>query len=319
MRVDSNYINNPNFFDVLIVGAGPAGLTAALYCQRANLKTAFYEKETPGGKVVKTSFVENYPGYEQISGPDLAMGFFKQVSSLGVKFIFGEVTKIKKFDNIFHVFSSDNLTRYAKAVIIAAGMTEKKLNIEGETKYYGKGVSYCAICDSPLYKNKPVAVIGGGNTALEEALYLSDIVSKVYLIHRRQGFRADASVVDKVKNNKKIELFLDFVPIEFIGENNKINAIKIQNVNDKKMYLIKVDCIFPFIGFIPLSNIVSEFDVINKETGFIETNSKMETKIKGLYSIGDINLKSVRQIATAVGDGAIAGVEVKRYIEENFQ
>lgn len=318
MRIDSNYLNNPNFFDVLIIGAGPAGLTAALYCKRANLKVAFYEKETPGGKVVKTSFVENYPGFSNVSGPDLAMNFFKQVSELGVKFIFGEVTKIRKVGDIFHVFSADGQARYAKVVIVATGMTEKKIGVKNEAEYYGRGVSYCAICDAALYKDKPVAVIGGGNTALEESLYLADIVSKVYLIHRRQGFRADAMVVEKVKANKKIELVLDAVPHEFLGDGKTINGIIIKNVNDNKLLKINVDCIFPFIGFVPTNKMVEGLEITDPNTGFVLVNEKMETAIPGLFSTGDVNNKTVRQISTAVGDGTIAAIEAKRYIENNF-
>ena len=318
MRVDSNYLNNPNFFDLLIVGAGPAGLTAALYAKRAGLKVAFYEKDTPGGKVVKTGFVENYPGFSNISGPDLAMNFFKQVTELGVKFIYGEVTKVRKMDNIFHVFSSDGQARYAKTVIIATGVTEKKLGIKGEDQYYAKGLSYCAICDASLYKDKPVAVIGGGNTALEEALYLSDIVSKVFLIHRRQGFRADNWVVEKVKANKKIQLVLDYVPVEFVGDGKKINSIIIKHVPTNKLAKIMVDCIFPFIGFIPVNNIVSDLKITNEENGFVDVNKKMETKVTGLFCIGDLVNKNIRQISTAVGDGSVAAIEAKKYIEENF-
>lgn len=318
MRIDSNYINNPNFYDVLIIGAGPAGLTAAIYCQRANLKVAFYEKETPGGKVVKTSFVENYPGFSNISGPDLAMNFFKQVSELGVKFIFGEVTRVIKVNDIFHVTSSDGQIRYAKAVILATGMTEKKLGIKGETEYYGKGLSYCAICDATLYKDKPVAIIGGGNTALEESLYLADIVSTVYLVHRRNEFRADASVIEKVRKNPKIKLVLNHIPVEFNGDGKKINHIIIKNVESNQLSKINVDCIFPFIGFLPVNKLVESLDVINKETGFINVNEKMETIVPGLFCIGDLVNKNVRQIATAVGEGSIAAIETKKYIEKNF-
>lgn len=316
MRIDSNYLNNPNFFDVLIIGAGPAGLTAALYCQRANLKVAFFEKETPGGKVVKTSIVENYPGYSSISGPDLALSFFKQVSELGVKFIFGEVTKISKLDNVFHVSSADGQVRFAKTVIIASGMSERKIGVPGEKEYYGRGVSYCAICDAALYKNKPVAVIGGGNTAFDETLYLSDIVSKVYLIHRREGFRAEEMLVEKVKKNPKVEMLLNYVPVEFVSsDKKKINSIKIKNVISNEVKEINVDCIFPFVGFIPINNFVAHLDIVDTETGFIKVNEKMETKIPGLFCVGDVVKKEIRQISTAVGDGTIAAIEAKKYIE----
>lgn len=318
MRVDTNYINNPHFYDLIIIGSGPAGLTAAIYGQRANLKTAFIEKDTPGGKVVKTGFVENYPGFEKINGPDLAMNFFKQATSLGSKFIYGEVINIFKVNDIFHVTTSDNMVRYSKAVIIASGMSEKKLGVEGETKYYGRGVSYCAVCDAALYKNKTVAVIGGGNTALEESLFLADIVGKVYLIHRRQGFRADESVIERVKNNKKIELILDTIPTEFIGDGKKINSIKIKNVLTNEESVKEVDCIFPFIGFIPVNNFFGKLEIKN-ENGFIIADENMQTNVEGLFCAGDILSKHVRQISTAVSDGTIAALSAKKFIEEKFE
>lgn len=316
MRVDSNYINNPNYFDLLIVGGGPAGLAAAVYAKRANLKVAFIEKDTPGGKVVKTASVENYPGFSSISGPDLAMNFFKQVSELNVKYIYGNVTNVSKLDDIFHVTTEDGMVRFSKTVIIATGMTEKKIGIPGEKEYYGRGVSYCAICDAAIYKNKPVAVIGGGNTAIEESIYLADIVSKVYLIHRRDQFRADGMVVQKAKTNEKIEFLLDTVPKSFDGDGKKIVGITVENTKIKLEKKIEVDCIFPFVGFLPVTESISKFDV-KDSNGFIKTNNRMETSIPGLFSAGDVNSKDFRQISTAVADGTIAALEAKKYLEEN--
>ncbi|WP_412032521.1 thioredoxin-disulfide reductase [Malacoplasma muris] len=319
MRIDTNYINNPHFFDVLIIGAGPAGLTAALYAQRANLKVAFFEKDTPGGKVVKTSVVENYPGFKTVSGPDLALNFFQQASSIGAKFIYGEVTNISKLNEIFHVTTSDGMVRYSKVVIIASGMTERKLNIPGEIEYYGKGVSYCAICDAAIYKNKPVAVIGGGNTALEESLYLADICSKVYLIHRRQGFRAEEVIISKVKQHKNIQLILDAVPLSFDGDGKKITGLTYENVIDKKQGKISIDCVFPFIGFLPVNNFFEKLNIKNENNGFVDVDSNFQTKIVGLYCVGDVVNKNIRQISTAINDGTIAAVHAKKYIDEHFE
>lgn len=316
MRVDSNYINNPNYFDLLIVGGGPAGLAAAVYAKRANLKVAFIEKDTPGGKVVKTGFVENYPGFSSISGPDLAMNFFKQVTELNVKYIYGNVTNISKLDNIFHVTTEDGMIRFSKTVIIASGMTERKIGVPGEKEYYGRGVSYCAICDAAIYKNKPVAVIGGGNTALEESVYLADIVSKVYLIHRRDQFRGDEIAVQKAKANNKVEFILDTVPISFDGDGKKIIGITVKNVKTNQERKIEVSCIFPFVGFLPVTEFISKFDV-KDQNGFVKTNNKMETSVPGLFSAGDVNNKDFRQISTAVADGTIAALEAKKYLDEN--
>ncbi|MEF9985196.1 MAG: thioredoxin-disulfide reductase [Malacoplasma sp.] len=317
MRVDNTYKNNPNYFDVLIIGAGPGGISAAIYSQRASLKTGIIEKDAPGGKMVKTAFIENYPGFKNISGPDLAYSMFDQMNHTGVKYLYGNVIEVKKVSGYFHVSCEDGMVRYSKVVIIASGMNEKKIGIPGENEYYGKGLSYCAICDGPLYKYKPIAVIGGGNSALEEALYLSDLSSNVHLIHRRKEFRADKSVVDKVKKNENITLHLDNVPIKFVGDGKKIISIDIQDVNTKSITNIKVDCIFPFLGFLPVNNFVSNFDITN-ENGFIIVDENMATKIEGLYSIGDVNNKQYRQISTAINDGTIAALNAKKYIDDTI-
>lgn len=313
MRVDSNFINNPNFFDLLIIGAGPAGLTAALYAKRANLKVGFYEKETPGGKVVKTAFVENYPGFEKISGPDLALNFFKQTSSYNIPFLYAEVTSIIKRDDIFYVTSSDGMVRYAFSVILATGMSERKINIPGESEYYGKGVSYCAICDASLYRNKKICVLGGGNSALEEALYLTDFASELYLIHRREEFRAEEYIVKKVLENKKIIKYLNYVPIEFVGDKKAITSIKIQNVKDQSIKELETSVIFPFFGFIPNNALATKLD-LETENGFIKTNSEGLTSIDGLYCCGDLVAKATRQIANAVGEAAVCATSAKKYV-----
>ena len=244
------------------------------------------------------------------------MNFFKQVSELNVKYIYGNVTNISKLDDIFHVTTEDGMIRFSKTVIIATGMTERKIGVPGEKEYYGRGVSYCAICDAAIYKNKPVAVIGGGNTAIEESIYLADIVSKVYLIHRRDAFRADEIVVQKAKANSKIEFLLDTVPKSFDGDGKKIVGITVENVKTKVETKIEVDCIFPFVGFLPVTESVAKFD-IKDQNGFVKTNSRMETAVPGLFSAGDVNSKDFRQISTAVADGTIAALEAKKYLEEN--
>lgn len=317
MRIDNTYKNNPNYFDVLIIGSGPAGISAAIYSQRASLKTGIIEKDAPGGKIVKTAFIENYPGFKTISGPDLAYSMFEQMNNVGVKYIYGNVVDIKKINNIFHVSSEDGMTKYSKVVIIASGMNEKKIGIPGEKEYYGKGLSYCAICDGPLYKNKPIAIIGGGNSALEEALYLSDLSSEIHLIHRRKEFRADKSIVDKVMANKNIFLHLDNIPISFNGDGKKIDSITIQNINTNAKNDLVIDCIFPFIGFLPVNNFALNFDIID-DNGFIIADQNMATSIEGLFSVGDVNKKQYRQISTAVSDGTIAALAAKKYIDETI-
>lgn len=317
MRIDNTYKNNPNYFDVLIVGSGPAGISAAIYSQRASLKTGIIEKDAPGGKIVKTAFIENYPGFKSVSGPELAYGMFEQMNNTGVKYIYGNVVEIKKINDFFHVSSEDGMIKYSKVVIIASGMNEKKIGIPGEKEYYGKGLSYCAICDGPLYKNKPIAIIGGGNSALEEALYLSDLSPEIHLIHRRKEFRADQMIIDKVKANKNIFLHLDNIPISFNGDGKKINSITIEDINNNIQTNIKIDCIFPFLGFLPVNNFILNFNIID-DNGFIIVNKNMATSIDGLYSVGDVNKKQYRQISTAISDGTIAALAAKKYIDDTI-
>lgn len=309
-------INKETLYDVLIIGGGPAGLTAGIYAKRAGLKTAFFEKDAPGGKVTKTAFVENYPGFKKIEGYNLALSMLAQTTEIGVEYKYGNVIKVQKENNIFIVKTEDGKEHFSKTVIIASGMTNRKSGAVGEDKYFNKGVSYCAICDGAFYKGQDIAVIGGGNSALEEALFLTDIVSKVYLIHRRDEFRADQSVIDHVKNNKKIELVLDSIVKEIKGDDKHLDSIIVENVKTKEVKTIMVRAVFPFVGFDPISSFISS-DLVNNNNGFLIANEKMETNIPGLFSAGDINDKIYRQISTAISDGTIAALSAKKYIDDN--
>ncbi len=314
MGITQSYKRSPNYFDVLVIGGGPAGLTASIYSKRAGLKVAFFERETPGGKVTKTAFVENYPGFKKIEGYNLALQMLSQATELGVEFKYGNVIKINKEHDTFLVYTEDGSTYYSKTVIIATGMKERKIGAIGEDEHFNKGVSYCAICDGAFYKNKDVAVVGGGNSALEESLYLADICSKIYLIHRRDEFRADNLVVQKVEQNSKIQLVLDSV-VESINGDSLVDSITIKNVRTNQKSNINVSAVFPFVGFDPMSNLFDE-SFLKKENGFIKVNENMETEIPGLYSAGDVNKKSFRQISTAISDGTIAALSAKKYIDE---
>lgn len=220
-------------YDVLIVGAGPAGLTAAIYTTRAGLKTVVFEHSAPGGKLVKTDLIENYPGFETITGPDLAMKMYMQATSLGAEIQFYGVSKITKNEDLFEVELSNGEIKKAISVILASGTEENKLGIPGEDKLYGKGVSYCAVCDGAFYKNKPVAVVGGGYSAVQEAMYLSQLVDKVYLIVRRDVFRADANKVAKLKAQKNVEFILKSQVKQINGE-EKVESILVNTPEGEK-------------------------------------------------------------------------------------
>lgn len=299
-------------FDCIILGGGPAGLSSALYALRSGLKTAIIDISAIGGTPVNYCEIENYLGFNKIQGFELCEKFENHVDDFGVeKFPYEEIQQIdlispiKKIRTLNGEFS-------AKTVIIATGATNKKLNVKGEKENIGKGVSYCAICDGAFYKDKKVVVVGGGNSALEEALYLTKFVKKVYLIHRRNAFRADKIIQERVLNNKKIELILNSTVVEIIAD-RKVKSVLIKNVENEKITELKTDGIFPYIGICPNVEMFGA-QLKQDENGFIVTNEFMETSIKGIYAIGDVRNTPLRQVITAVSDGAIASIEAAKYI-----
>jgi thioredoxin reductase (NADPH) len=301
-------------YDLIIIGAGPAGMSAAIYASRGGLKVAMIEKEVPGGKVMKTGDIENWPGVELIKGPDLAYEMFNHSQKFGAEYLYGNVIDIIDDGKIKKIKTAEGVFYEAYAVIIATGTKERKIGIKGEDEFYGKGVSYCAVCDGALYKNKPIAVVGGGNSALEESLFLTRFASKIYLIHRRDEFRAEEIIVNKVRNNKIIELKLKYIPLEIIGDDN-VKQIVIKNVETNEVETLEVSAVFPFIGLDPESRFAARLNIIN-DRGYIVANSDMETSIKGIYAAGDVLDKNLRQIVTASSDGAIAASKAIHYIDE---
>ena len=296
--------------DVIIVGAGPSGITAAIYLKRAGVPFIIIEKSMPGGKVALTSTVENYPGYAKIDGVDLALKFQDQLNKNEIELTFDNITKIE-FNNNNFVLEGDFDTYKAKYVIVATGTKERKLELENEEKFYGRGISFCAICDGSLYKGKDVAVIGGGNSALEEALYLSTIVNKVYLIHRRNEFRADAILQEKVKNTDNIVIYTPYNSISLIGE-NKIEGLIIKEI-DGEEESISLDGIFVYIGNVPNTDFLKlDYEQMN---GYILVDENMQTSFDRLYAVGDVRSKKLRQIVTAVNDGAIAAISIEKDIK----
>ncbi len=303
--------DSKDFYDLIIIGAGPAGISAAIYAARANIKCCVVEGGAPGGKMVKTGIIENYPGVLNKTGPDLSLDMFNQLSQLNVQIEYNSAAAIEKHDAFFLVYLP-NKTLFAKTVIVATGSNERPMSTPNEERFYNKGISYCAICDGALYKNKPVAVVGGGNAAVDEAIYLAGIASKVYVVHRRDEFRVDAHTVDRLRKYPNVEFVLSYVPHEVKGD-SKVNEFVVKSTKDGSLRSLSVDCVFPYIGAIPATGFVKNFD-IRDEAGFIKTNDQMETSVPGLYAAGDCIVKRYRQISTAVSDGTIAALNVKEFL-----
>lgn len=305
-----------NLYDVTIIGAGPAGLTAAIYARRANLKTCVIEYALAGGKLYSTYEIDNYPGFQKVNGSKLGEELVEHAKKYNADFINGKVINIKENNNLKEVILDNNTTISTKTIIIATGTKEKKLELEHADDYIGNGISYCAVCDGFFYKGKDVLIIGGGNSALEEALYLTSIVNKVYIVIRRDVFRADASVVSQIKNNPKIEIIVKSIPDSLVIENGTIAGINLKDVDSGLVQTINCSGIFPYIGSLPETNFAPKEILL--DNGYIKTNEKMETSIKGIYAAGDVIDKALRQVITACNDGAIAATNASKFIKENY-
>ena len=300
-------------YDVIIIGAGPSGMTSAIYASRAGLKTAMMECSAPGGKLLKTYNIENYPAIRTMAGADLAYSMFEQSTAFNAEYLYGDVTKVIDHKDYKEVITTDN-SYTCKAVIVASGTTEKNLGLADEEKYVGKGISYCAVCDGAFFRNKDVVVIGGGNSALEESLYLTQFVNKIYIVIRRDVFRADKIIQDKILNNDKIEIITKHVPKAIIGD-GVVKGIVLEHVDTKEEKRLDVEGIFPYIGSIPNTSFVKDVVKLNSQ-GYIITNEKMETSVEGIYGAGDVIDKQLRQVVTACGDGAVAAQMAYHYINK---
>ena len=300
-------------YDLIIIGAGPGGMTASVYASKAKLKTLMIERAYPGGKVTNTSLIENWPGYQKIEGYKLATEMFQHSVAFGTQFVQDEVLEIKDLGELKSVVTKKT-TYKTYAVIIATGTKERKLGIENEDKLYGRGVSYCAVCDGSLYKDNEMVVVGGGNSAFQEALYLANFATKIYLAHRSSNFRAEETLIEEVKNNPKIEILTDHIATKLIGD-TKLEEIVFKNLKTGKTFNIKAPVFFPFIGSDPVSDFVKNLG-ITSEAGHIIADKNMKTPIDGVYAIGDVLDKHLRQIVTATGDGSIAAMHSYKYIRD---
>ena len=298
--------------DIIIIGAGPSGLTAAIYARRAGKSVLVIEKNTFGGQITWAPKVENFPTIASVSGMEFADRLVDQVMNLGADLELDEVTKIEKNGDIFTVDTIFGGTYEAKAVIVAVGASPRRLGLENEERLIGSGISFCAVCDSEFFKGKPVAVNGGGNTALQEAIYLSDTCEKVYVIHRREEFRADAALVDVIKKKENVELVLNSVVTKLIGE-DKVSSVIVTDKNGMERE-IKIDCLFVAIGHDPENTPFKDFINLD-ESGYADSEENCLTRTEGMFVSGDCRKKNVRQLTTAVSDGATAALAACSYID----
>ncbi|MBI4710686.1 MAG: thioredoxin-disulfide reductase [Nitrospirae bacterium] len=304
-------------WDVIIVGGGPAGLTAGLYTSRARLKSLLVERAFAGGQVTTTEWIENYPGFDEaVSGIELAQRMEKQAKKFGLEIIQGSVREISIDGKIKKALFENGETYEAKSIILCTGANPKPLNIEGEEKFRGRGVSYCAVCDGAFFKGKRLAVIGGGNSAVEEALFLTKFAEIVYIVHRRDQLRAEKILQERVFSNPKIKLIWNSVPEKIDGDDT-VTALFLKNVKTGESARLDVGGIFVYVGYNPNTKLLENIVALN-ENNYIITDDAMAASQPGFFAAGDVRQKPLKQIATAVGDGATAAYSAEKYIAENF-
>jgi len=301
-------------YDTIIIGAGPAGMTAALYAARSNLKVALIEGGLPGGQMNNTSDIENYPGYANISGPELAEKMFEPLENLGVEHLYGFVEAVEDHGDVKKVITDDEEFE-TRTVIVATGSKHRLLGVPGEEELNSRGVSYCAVCDGAFFRDQDLLVVGGGDSAVEEAIFLTRFAKSVTIIHRRDELRAQKVLQDRAFANEKIKFIWDSVVKEIKGE-NRVESVVIENVKTGQVTEQAFGGVFIYVGLDPVSDFVQELQ-IRDQAGWIVTDDHMKTSVAGVFAVGDVRQKNLRQVTTAVGDGAIAGQEAYKYIIEH--
>ena len=302
-------------YDVIIIGAGPAGLTAALYAGRARVKTVLLERGAPGGQLLNTDAIEDYPGFDHITGVELAQRMADQVVKFGVDLETTGVTGIRSRGNK-KVVETENGTYTADFVILTAGGSPKKIGIPGEDEFQGRGVSQCAVCDGAFFKGEEVAVIGGGDAAVEEAVFLTRYCKKVFLIHRRDEFRAQAILVEAARSNPNVEIMMNTVVTEVIGNDGQVTGITLKDVKTGDTRPLSVTGVFVFIGFVPNTQFFDRHEHVEHDPlGFLVTDATMQTSVPGVYAAGDVRSQLTRQITTAVGDATTAAIDAVKKLE----
>jgi len=301
-------------YDLVIVGGGPGGLTAGIYAQRAVMKTVMVEKGVQGGQVVNTDEVENWPGTQKITGAELSMRFAEHAESYGLDIISREVTAVEPGKNHHTVVLDDGRRLATHTVIIATGGSLRKIGVPGEDENFGKGVSYCATCDGFFFRGKRVIVIGGGDTAVEEALYLAKLTEKVYLAHRRDELRAEKVMRRRIMEAEKVEILWNTIPVEILSDESGVTGIRLEDTVSGQQRCLELDGVFIFIGFNP-NNAAVPKGVSLSNTGYVLTDQNCETTIPGIYVVGDLRDKIARQIVTAAGDGCTAAMAASHFVE----
>jgi len=300
-------------YDLLIIGGGPAGLTAGMYATRGGLRTVLIEKLAPGGQAASTFMIENYPGFpEGIPGPELSQAMENQAKRFGLEIINGEIEQLISQGHLWEVIQEGNKF-IGKAVIVATGVNPVKLGIPGEEELTGRGVSYCATCDGPFFRGQEIGVVGGGDSAVDEALYLTRFANQVYLIHRRNALRAEKIIQERAFRNEKIKILWDTVVTKVLGETG-VEGIELRNVKTREMRNLKVSGVFFYVGLKPNAEFLRGV-VKMDEPGYVITDDHMATSVPGIFAAGDVRQKLLRQVTTAVGDGATAAFAAERYIE----
>ena len=305
---------NRVFYDLIIIGGGPGGLSAGIYALRASMRTVLIEKAAPGGQVTQSDQVENYPAIKKVSGYELAQNFLEHAGEYNLEVLSREVVSLEPGLDHHTVRLDDDQTLKAHAIILATGGTPRKLEIPGEDEYYGKGVSYCAVCDGFFFRNKTVVVVGGGDTAAEEALYLAKITQKVYLVHRRNALRSSMILQQRLKNDPKIEILWNTLVTEVNADGSEVSAVKLKGVASEQFRELKADGVFIFIGFDPNNQLVPAGTKTNAD-GYVVTDQKCETNIDGIFAIGDLREKYARQIVLSAADGCTAALAAAHYVE----
>ena len=298
-------------YDILIIGAGPAGLTAALYAARAGKSVAIYEQLTPGGQIINSPDVANHPGFVSISGAELTMNMVEAATAAGAELHYNKVTGADLQGDVKTLTLDSGETVQGRAVILANGVTRRTLDVPGETEFVGRGVSYCATCDGGFYKGRSVAVVGGGNTALDDALYLCSICESVTLIHRREGFRGSETTLKKLRQRENLHLMLNYVPTAITGA-DKVEALELKSVATGETKQIAVDGVFIAIGSVPDNE---AFSGIALKNGFIDSGESCKTALPGVFAAGDTRHKELRQLVTAESDGAVAATAAVQYVD----
>jgi len=301
-------------YDVIIAGAGPAGMTAAVYASRSNLDTLMLERGIPGGQMVDTEDIENYPGFDHILGADLSNKMFEHSKKFGAKYAYGAISDVEDHGDYKLVIAGSKEYK-TRSLIITTGAQYTKIGIEGEEELTGRGVSYCAVCDGAFFKDRELIVIGGGDSAVEEGMYLTRFAKKVTIVHRRDELRAQKILQERAFKNDKIEFIWDTVPESINGPEGKVSSITLRNVKTDETYDHEIDGVFVYIGMDPLSEPFKSLGIID-EDGYIPSNENMETSVPGVFSAGDIRVKDLRQIVTATGDGSIAAETAQSYVDE---